>query len=149
MPADRSLAQVAVRSATLAGVVLFVIVPIYVYVEPSWRAFVARLACAFVLGVALLQLRHVLRGRLAERGASALDAARGWREPEPGVPHHFRDLASDVRTALRSRRYFEKVLWPRLERLTSRPVSPPATRPGRGPSLASLRRVIAEIEKQP
>jgi hypothetical protein len=149
VPADRSLSQVAVRSAVLGGVVLFLSVPVYVYVEPSWRGFVARLASAFVLGVALLQFRRAFLDRLAARGASALDAARGWREPEPGVPHHFRDLASDVRTALRSRRYFDKVLWPRLTALTTRPPARPASRPGRGPSLASLRRVIAAIEKQP
>jgi hypothetical protein len=149
VPADRSLSRVAVRSAMLGGVALFLIVPVYVYVEPSWRGFVARLACAFVLGVALLQFRRALRQRLADRGASALDAARAWREPEPGVPHHFRDLASDVRTALRSRRYFEKVLWPRLAALTPQPQPRPLSRPGRGPSLTSLRRVIAAIEKQP
>jgi hypothetical protein len=147
--ADRSLGRVAVRSATLGAVVLFVSVPVYVYVEPSWRAVVARVACAFVLGVALLQFRRAFLDRLADRGASALDAARGRLEPEPGVPHHFHDLASDVRTALRSRRYFDKVLWPRLIALTPRPLLRPAARPGRGPSLASLRRVIAAIERQP
>jgi hypothetical protein len=140
---------VAVRSATLAGVTLLVSVPVYVYVEPSWRTLVTRLACAFVLGVTLLQFRRALLGRLADLGASGLDAARGRREPEPGVPHHFHDLASDVRTALRSRRYFDKVLWPRLETLASGPLPRPTARPGRGPSLASLRRVIAAIEKRP
>src|SRR4030095_11077256 len=129
MPADRRLSRVAGRSATLGGVALFLIVPVYVYVEPSWRGFVARLACAFVLGVALWQFGRALRQRLADRGASALDAARAWREPEPGVPHHFRDLASDVRTALRSRRYFDKVLWPRLTALTPRPPARPARPP--------------------
>jgi len=147
--ADRSLGRVALRSAVLAGVVLLVMVPVYVYVEPSWRAFVARLACAFVLGVALLQLRRALLDRLADLGGSGLDAARGRREPEPGVPHHFHDLASDVRTALRSRRYFDNVLWPRLQALTPDPLPRPAARPGRGPSLASLRRVIAAIERRP
>ena len=149
MPADRALGRVVARSATLAGVVLLVTVPVYVYVEPSWRSLVARVACAFVLGVALLQFRRTLLDRLAARGASPLDAARGRVEPEPSVPHHFVDLASDVRTALRSRRYFDKVLWPRLAALTPRPLLRPEARPGRGPSLASLRRVIAAIERQP
>ena len=57
MRADRSLGRVAVRSATLGAVVLFGSVPVYVYVEPSWRAVVARVACAFVLGVALGLMR--------------------------------------------------------------------------------------------
>ena len=149
MSPDRVLWRVGVRSAVLGVVVLIVTVPVYVYVEPSWRPVVARLACAFVLGVALLQLRRALLDRLADDGGWVLDAVRGRREPEPGVPHHFHDLASDVRTALRSRRYFEKVLWPRLTALTPRPLPRPSARPGRGPSLASLRRVIAAIEKQP
>ena len=149
MLADRSLRRVALRSAMLAGVVLMVTVPVYVYVEPSWRVFVARLACAFVLGVAFLQFRRALLDRLADLGTSALDAVRDRREPEPGVPHHFHDLASDVRTALRSRRYFDKVLWPRLQSLAPDPPARPAARPGRGPSLASLRRVIATMEKRP
>ena len=148
MLADHSLGRVAVRSAMLVVVVLLVTVPVYVYAEPSWRALVARLACALVLGVALLQFRRALLDRLGALGVSALDAARWRREPEPGVPHHFHDLASDVRTALRSRRYFDKVLWPRLQALAPGPLPRPAMRPGRGPSLASLRRVIAAIEKR-
>jgi hypothetical protein len=104
--ADHSLGRVAVRSATLAAVVLIVAVPVYVYVEPSWRAFVARLACAFVLGVALLQFRRALLDRLADLDGSA------------------------------------------LETLTPDPLPRPPGRPGRGPSLASLRRVIVAIEKR-
>ena len=133
----------------LAAAVLLATVPVYVYVEPSWRVLVARSAAAFVLGAALLQLRRALAERLEDGGGSALDAARGYRGPEPSVPHHFLDLASDVRAALRSRRYFERALWPRLEALTSRPLVRPSVRRGRGPSLASLRDVIAAIEKQP
>jgi hypothetical protein len=147
--AERPLARVAARCAALAAVVLLATVPVYVYVEPSWRALVARSACAFVLGVALLQLRRALADRLEDSGGSALDAARGHRRPEPSVPHHFLDLASDVRAALRSRRYFERTLWPRLQTLTPRPLVRPSVRRGRGPSLASLRDVITAIEKQP
>lgn len=133
----------------LAVAVLLATVPVYIYVEPSWRALVARSAVAFVLGVALVQLRRVLAERLEDGGGSALDAARGHRGPEPSVPHHFLDLASDVRAALRSRRYFERALWPRLEALTARPLVRPSVRHGRGPSLGSLRDVITAIEKQP
>ena len=149
MIAERPLARVAARCAVLAAAVLLATVPVYIYVEPSWRALVARSAVAFVLGVALVQLRRALADRLEDGGGSALDAARGHRGPEPTVPHHFVDLASDVRAALRSRRYFERVLWPRLEALTSRPLVRPSVRPGRGPSLASLRDVVTAIEKQP
>jgi hypothetical protein len=147
--ADRPLARVAVRGAVLSGLVLLGALPVYVWVEPSWRALVARLAAALVLGVVLLQLRHVAADTVEAGGASALDAARVARPPEPGVPHHFVDLASDVRTALRSRRYFETVLWPRLEALAGRPLARPPCRRGRGPSLGGLRGVIADIERRP
>jgi len=147
--ADRPLAAVAARCGGLTVVVFFAALPLYVWVEPSWRALVVRLACALVLGVTLLQLRGVLTARLEAGGASALDAARGARGPEPAVPHHFLDLASDVRTALRSRRYFETVLWPRLEALAGRPLTPPPLRRGRGPSLAGLRAMITEVERRP
>lgn len=149
MLAERPLAAVAVRCAGLTVVVFVAALPVYVWVEPSWRALVARLAAALVLGVAVLQLRSVLVARLEAGGASALDAARFARAPEPAVPYHFLDLASDVRTALRSRRYFEMVLWPRLEALAGRPLARPRLRAGRGPSLAGLRGVITEIERRP
>ena len=139
---ERPLAAVLVRSAFLAAVVLIVTLPVYVWVEPSWRSLVARLACAFVLGVALLQLRAVLATVLEAGGASPLDAARTRPAPEPSVPYHFQDLVSDVRMALRSRSYFERALWPRLEALAARPLPRPRLRPGRGPSLAGLRRVL-------
>lgn len=148
MAIDRPLARLAVRSAVLGGLVLLATVPVYVYAEPAWRGLVARLSSALVLGVVLLQARRALIERLQQGAGSPLDEARVRRRPEPGVPHHFRDLVSDVRAALRSRRYFEEVMWPRLVSFTSEALSRPATRRGRGPSLASLRAVIRAIEKQ-
>jgi len=146
--AERTLAGIAVRCAVLAGVVLLAAVPVYVYVEPAWRAVVARLAAALVLGATLLQLRRALVDHLARGGASALDEARSRRGPGPGVPHHFEELVGTVRAALRSRRQFEEVLWPRLAALTSRPPARPPVRRGRGPSLASLRAAVDAIEKE-
>jgi len=146
--AERILTPVAVRCAVLGGLVLLVTVPVYVFVEPPWRALVVRLAAAFVLGVALLQLRGALAERLAPNGVSALDEARDRPGPEPGLPLRFLDLMHDVRAALRSRRYFDRVLWPRLAALAPGPLVRPPVRPGRGPSLASLGDVIADIERQ-
>jgi len=145
--AERALAPVLIRCAVLGGLVLLATVPVYIYVEPPWRAAVVRLAAALVLGAALLQLRSAFAGRL-EGGASPLDESRERSWPEPGVPLRFLDLMDDVRAALRSRRHFDKVLWPRLAALASRPLARPPLRPGRGPSLASLRDVITVIEEQ-
>jgi hypothetical protein len=149
MTGERPLAGLAVRGAVLGGLVLLATVPVYVYVEPGWRPLVARLASALVLGVVLLQLRRTLIGRLEAAGESALDDARVRRRPEPGVPHHFLDLISDVRTALRSRRYFDEVMWPRLATLTTAPLPRPPARRGRGPSRAALRALLDAIETRP
>jgi hypothetical protein len=148
MSAERPLVRLAVRVAVLGGLVLLAAVPVYVYVEPAWRGLVARLATALVLGVTLLQLRRAVVDRLELGEGSPLDEARVRRRPEPAVPHHFLDLMSDVRTTLRSRRYFEEVMWPRLSAFTSAALGRPRARPGRGPSLASLRAVLADIEKR-
>jgi hypothetical protein len=64
--------------------------------------------------------------------------------PEP--PAHFLGLTSDVRAALRSRRYFEHVMWPRLTALATRPLTTPRLRPGRGPGPAALGRVLDDVE---
>jgi hypothetical protein len=145
---DRLLVPIAIRCAVLGGLVFLAAVPVYVFVEPPWRALVVRLAAALVLGVALLQLRSALADRLAPNGVSALDEARERAGPEAGLPLRFLDLMHDVRSALRSRRYFDRVLWPRLAALAGRPLVRPPVRPGRGPSLASLSEVIADIERQ-
>jgi hypothetical protein len=147
--ADPVLAGLAARSLLLASVVTLAAVPVYVYVEPSWRALVARLAAAFVVGVTLLQLRRVLVERIARLGGSALDEARERRPPPPGVPHRYLDLVRDVRTALRSRRYFEETLWPRLAGFTTRPPARPPARLGRGPSIGALGRALDVIERRP
>jgi hypothetical protein len=149
MTGERPLAALAVRGAVLGAVVLLATVPVYVYVEPAWRALVARLASALVLGVVLLQLRRALIARLEAAGESALDDARVRRRPEPGVPHHFLDLMSDVRTALRSRRYFDEVMWPRLTTFTTATLEHPRARRGRGPSRAALRALLDAIERRP
>lgn len=146
---ERVLAPIALRGLLLGGVVLLAAVPVYVYVEPSWRALVARLAAALVTGATLLQLRRALAERVARTGGSALDEARRRRGPEPVVPHHFRDLMADVRTGLRSRRYFEESLWPRLVAHAARPLARPPLRPGRGPSAAGLRAALDAVERQP
>jgi hypothetical protein len=144
----QSIPLIAARCAALAGVVLIVTVPVYVWVEPSWRPVVVRLAAAVVLGITLMQLRRALADRLEDADASPLDVARGRRTPEPDVPYHFEQLVRDVRAGIRSRYHFEKVLWPRLASFASGTVVRPPVRRVRGPSLASLRKVIAAIERQ-
>lgn len=136
------------RYAILVGVVLLAAVPVYVYLEPTWRALFARLATALVLGMALLELRGILAARVERQGPSALEAARIPPVIEPGAPHRLLELTASVRAGLRRRGHFERVLWPRLTALATRPLVPPPPRRGRGPSLASLRELLATIEDE-
>lgn len=148
MKGERLIAPIVVRCAVLGGIVFLLAVPGYVFAEPQWRPVVARLAVAFVLGVGLLQLRGAVAERLARDGASALDQARDRPGIPPAVPLRFQDLIADVRAAQRSRRHFERALWPRLQALSPRPLVRPPARPGRGPGLAALRDVIGAIERE-
>ena len=146
MSADRLLVPIAIRCAILGGVVLLAAVPVYVFVEAPWRTLVARLAVAFVLGVALLQLRGAVVARLARAGGSPLEQELGRPGSPPAVPLRFEELIDDVRATRRSRGHFERIMWPRLTALASRPLARPPARLGRGPSLGDLRRVITDIE---
>ena len=144
--ADRVLAPIAIRCTVLGGFVLIAAVPVYVFVEAPWRTLVARLAVGFVLGVALLQLRSAVAARIARAGASPLEQERGRPGNPPAVPLRLEELIDDVRATRRSRSHFERIMWPRLTALASRPLARPPARLGRGPRLGDLRRVIADIE---
>jgi len=147
MPPEPGVGSVIARYTVLVVAVLLAAVPLYVFVEAPWRPFVARLAAAVVLGIALMELRSTLVQRLAGHG-SALDQARARPAHPPEVPQRFVALRDDIRAALRSRRHFEHGLWPELTGLAAPPLVPPPLRRGRGPSLAGLRKVIAELEAQ-
>jgi len=148
MTAESRPVATTARYAVLVGLVLVAAVPVYVYLEPQWRALVPRLAAALVLGMALLELRGMLALRVARDGASALDAARIPPVADHAAPQRLQELDASVRVALRSRRHFEEVLWPRLAALATRPLAIPPLRRGRGPSLASLRDAITTIEDE-
>jgi hypothetical protein len=145
--ARRLLAPIAGRCLALAAVTLLAALPVYLFVEPPWRTLVARLAVGFVLGVALLQLRGAIAARLPRGGTSPLEQALDRPAVPPAIPLRFEELLDDVRVTRRSRSHFERILWPRLIALAGRPLAPPPARIGRGPSLAGLRRVVADIER--
>jgi hypothetical protein len=148
MRPDRRLALALARYVALAGFVLLVAVPLYFYLEPPGRGVVPRLASALVLGIALLELRALLALRLADAGGSALEAALAPAPVEDGVPHRLRETEASLRASLRSRRHFERVLWPRLTALAIRPLTPPPLRRGRGPRRRDLEALIARIETE-
>ena len=102
-PADRCRARIVIRCAVLGGVVLLAAVPVYVFVEAPWRPLVARLAVAFVLGVALLQLRRA-RSRRGSRGrgprrSTKRAAAAGTRARRPAPFQELIDVTCARRAA--------------------------------------------------
>lgn len=146
---ERHLLGTVIRYGVLGGLILLVSVPVYVFAEPAWRGLVPRLACALVLGMALLDLRGALAERIRARDGSALEAALARPPVPPAAPARFTDLMADIRAARRSRRHFEESLWPRLVGLAGRPLPRPALRPGRGPGLGGLRQLFDAIEREP
>ena len=112
MAAEPRPAATTARYVVLGGLVLLAAVPLYVYLEPQWRALVSRLAAALVLGMALLELRGILAGRVAHLDPSALDAARTTPAPEPAVPQRLLELTASATS--RGQRTLSK--WRRLRR---------------------------------
>jgi hypothetical protein len=128
--------------------------PIYVSVGDAYQEVVVRLAAAAILGIVMLQIRSRLARGLEEEPRSRFDLAREPTSREVKVDPHLRELFGEVRNSVKSRRYFEHVLWPRLLALARRQaltLRPPALRwpTTRGPSLISIAKLISTIEHKP
>jgi hypothetical protein len=137
--------------ALIVGVAL-VAMPARALVSGSARPLVVRLACAVVIAVVLLHLRRGLVRRIEDEEAAAMTAPPGASSPPvtPVLDPWFVDLHESVRWSVRSERYFERVLLPRLRALARRGVDGP--RPGgwgRRGRLAHLRALVARLERQP
>ena len=95
---------------------------------------------------ALGPARRAARGRLSAR--------RARRHPGAGpeLDTRFLALRDDVIYSVRSRRYFDVILWPRLSELAGTELPRPAPRRGirrRGPSMSELTHLVTEIEGRP
>jgi len=131
--------------------------PIYSYVESPYRAGVVRAGAALVLGVALIQLRGAVKRHTAAQPSSAFEEALDRDPIEPYLAPIFLKLRGEVRFSTEDQRYFENTLWLRVQRLVASRDGParkvaPAMPSGRrwlprGPSLATLRDLIAHIEE--
>ncbi len=147
-PSERRWPLVA-GAIVFVGLVALATLPAYTFVEPRWRPLVVRMAAALVLGVLLLQVHKRVARCIQQDVASAFDAALATAVVEPRVDRRLVELEATVTSAVRSRRSFERVLWPRLTALATAPLTAPVSRRfGRGPSLEALRSVIDAIERQ-
>ena len=147
------------RAATIAGAVALAvalvvgIASIQFLVDQSYRVAAIRLVAAAVLLLAVTRIRAFVRSTV-ERPSAWEDRAgeTAWAPPTHGQFEHFHD---EIRFSARSQRYFEHVLWPRLNALASETTNPsagldkPAGRPfGRGPSLAALGALLDALERR-
>jgi hypothetical protein len=142
----------------LGGFLTLVGTPLYLSAEPADRPTVVRVLVAVALGLALIQLVGTVRRWVRAQPPSAFERALGRGRDDPGLAPIFVTLREEVRFGAASQPYFERVLWPRLLALAARgwgrvPVGWPTKPAGRwlfrrGPSLATLRRLLAEIEEQ-
>ena len=147
------------RAATIAGAVVLAvalvagIASVQFLVDQSYRVAAIRLVAAAVLLLAVTRIRAFARS--AVEWPSAWEDRAGetaWAPPTHGQFEHFHD---EIRFSARSQRYFEHVLWPRLNALASDTTTLPAgldkpagRRFGRGPSLAALGVLLEALERR-
>jgi hypothetical protein len=134
----------------VASVVALVAIPVYLSLAPSWRPLLLRLAAAAIVAVVCLRAVRNVAATLEADAGSPLDTPPP-APPEPEMDSRFVRLRDEVVFSVRSRRYFDAILWPRLCALAHTDLPRPPERPGfrrRGPSLATLEDLIARIERR-
>jgi hypothetical protein len=138
----------------LVALLILATVPLYHLAEPADRPGVVRLSAAVVLAVALTHLARIVGARLTAQPPSGFDRALEPARAERAVPRHFVEWRDELHWSVERQSYFEHVLWPRLLALAAgsadgTPLPKPAGRRfGRGPSLATLKRLITMLEER-
>ncbi|MGH7334663.1 MAG: hypothetical protein ACREKS_18340 [Candidatus Rokuibacteriota bacterium] len=133
------------------GLLALAAIPIYLALDAEWRSLLVRLVCATAVALGSMRLVRNVRRAAAERPNSPADVP-------PVAPattildDAFLRRRDELTYSVRSRRYFDAVLWPRLLALAGRQLSPPPRRPWcsrLGPSRAMIDTLITEIERRP
>jgi len=148
-PADR-WARRQVARGLLATLLALVAIPVYLVLDPSWRPMAVRLACALIMAAGCVRAIRRVRRAIGGGVASALDAPPP-PSPVPELDPRFLRVRDDVVFSIRSRPYFDRVLWPRLLGLAGGSLVPPAERRRfgrRGPSPGALAGLLAEAERR-
>jgi len=155
---ERRWPRILLAYLLFLGILVLAVTPLYFYAEPSHRRMVVSLGSGLFLGVVLIHLRRLVQEQLDAQPFSAFEAALHRAQPEPVLAPLFVKLRDEVRYSVRSQAYFAGVLWPRIlrvlalregRRLAEAPAMPGGRRLlRRGPSLTSLRNLIARIEER-
>ena len=147
-PPDERTALRLVARGFIAMVVVLVGIPSYLTLAPSWRPLAARLACALLVAFFCVRIVRSVRGSMAGATPSALEAMPPRAQP-PELDERFLRLRDELRFSVRSRKYFETILWPQLCRIGGEDLPLPPERRGvrrDGPSLSALERAVAAVE---
>jgi len=120
----------------------------------AYQPLVLRLGVAVLLGVVLLHIKSYFRGDPLWDLPSEFENALVPERAAPKFDASLVKLRGELADGVKSRAYFERVLWPRLRalRVTGNPSGgdmgpPPKARfSWRGPSLAVLTGLISHIE---
>ena len=146
---DAGRQRLAAR-AVVGALVLLAAIPAYLSIAPAWRPVGVRLACAALAALGCIRGLRWARGAAGAPAMSTVDAPPA-ETPAPALDSRFLALRDDVIWSVRSRRYFDTVLWPRLLVLAGGDLPRPADRRGirrRGPSASALDGLVAEIERR-
>jgi hypothetical protein len=133
------------------GLLVLAVIPIYLALDAEWRAVLVRLVCATVVTVGSIRVVRSVRRAAAEHPTFPADTPPA-APPTTLLDDVFLRRRDELIYSVRSRRYFDAVLWPRLAALAGRHVSPPPRRrwcSRLGPSRAMIESLIAEIERRP
>jgi len=133
------------------GLLALAAIPIYLAVDDQWRSLLVRLVCAGAVTVGSFRVVRSVRRAAADHPPSPADASPG--PPPPAILDEvFMRRRDELTYSVRSRRYFDAVLWPRLLALAGRQLPKPPPRPWLsrlGPPRPMIERLIAEIEDGP
>lgn len=136
----------------LAGVTSFA----FETVGAAYQPLVLRLAVAGLLGVVTLHIRSYFRGDPLWDPPSEFEKALVPERVAPKFDASIVKLRGELADGIKSRAYFDRVLWPRLKALEAANnsggdgIEPPPKHQfaWRGPSLAVLSGLISRIEER-
>jgi hypothetical protein len=129
--------------------VVLAAIPGYLTLGPSWQPVAVRVACAVIAITGCIRVVRGARRTIGESVLSALDAPPP-ASPRPTLDERFLRLRADLVFSRRDQRYFDAILRPRLLELGGADLPPTMDLTARrGPSLRTLERLIAEIERRP
>ncbi len=153
----------AVDDTTRRSVVLKIIPTIAIaavaaltFFPAEQRPIILRVALAAGLVLMLAHLIGRVIGAFRNDDPNGFDKALEPAQPTIRVDASYGQLRDEIRHSRNSRRYFDRVLWPRLRTLAARPgeaegdlpVPPPHWSKRRGPSLDEISRLVDHLEKK-